>query len=574
MNIIEKFNFKLLKQTLGYMNKRKFMFIIICLSFNLMDAVSTVINTYGLKGVINGLTNYNYSLFCHSMFLIILRIFIWLIYTPICSYLCDWSSKHGIYSLNNELSYHIIRQPLSKIESKPVGEYISVLSNDINGVQSIYDGGLSALIGNVVSGIIGLLTMFAIDWRFAIVVIAFGTINLVVSAFTSEKLSSEGAKLQQQLASNSTEIHSQIAAAKTIRLMFIQNQIKQNYGMAVDKETDIKKRLGFASVKMSTLQTLINLVCSMMILIVGAILVNYKLTDWGTVVALTGLKASADMLFSGVGSSLANMQGNLQGSQRCQDIFEQPLENLEDSQAHYYLKPILSDAKEILNISGLTFRYSNHLPPILNNINLTLKKGELVVLLGQNGCGKTTLLKLIMSLYTPSNGTISYKSHTDGPASLLNIRDKIAYVSQDTLLMRDTIYNNLLLGNESASLDDVIRAAKLAEADAFIQNLPNGYDYYLTDYGRNLSGGQRQRIAIARALLKNAPILLCDEITSALDHETEEKIIETLYRLKENYAILYITHQPDIVRKADRVVYMENLINREPATPISNRIEP
>lgn len=174
-------------------------------------------------------------------------------------------------------------------------------------------------------------------------------------------------------------------------------------------------------------------------------------------------------------------------------------------------------------------------------------------LLGESGGGKSTILKLLMGLYEPNIGSIVFGGKGDNSA-LDAVRRKSSYVPQEPMLFNGTIYDNIKFGNENADLDDIVRASKLAEADEFIINLEGGYNYVLNDDGKNLSGGQKKRIAIARALVKNANILLLDEITSALDCDTEEQILQTIKEISIQKTVLLVTHNKNIVKYANRIV--------------------
>lgn len=181
-----------------------------------------------------------------------------------------------------------------------------------------------------------------------------------------------------------------------------------------------------------------------------------------------------------------------------------------------------------------------------------MSEKSFTALVGESGGGKSTVLKLMMGLYKPDIGSIVFDGK-DTP-SLAAIRQKSSYVPQEPMLFNGTIYENIKFGNEDANFDDIVRASRLAGADEFIINLEGRYDYALNDDGNNLSGGQKKRIALARALVKNADILLLDEITSALDYATEEQILQTIKEISKRKTVLFVTHNKNIVKYADKIV--------------------
>jgi subfamily B ATP-binding cassette protein MsbA len=211
-----------------------------------------------------------------------------------------------------------------------------------------------------------------------------------------------------------------------------------------------------------------------------------------------------------------------------------------------------------IKFNNLTFRYSSSERDILETINLEIKSGETVALVGSSGSGKTTMANLIPRFYTPIAGMITLDNHNIQDISLQSLRDQIALVSQDVVLFNDTVYNNIAYGSNSRfAKSDVLNAAKLANALEFIDELPQGFDTQIGENGTRLSGGQKQRLAIARAILKNAPILVLDEATSALDNQSEKLVQEALDRLMENRTTVVIAHRLSTIQHADKIVVME-----------------
>lgn len=215
-------------------------------------------------------------------------------------------------------------------------------------------------------------------------------------------------------------------------------------------------------------------------------------------------------------------------------------------------------AKGDIAISGLNFRYPTSERNILDNINLNIKAGETVALVGSSGSGKTTLANLIPRFYSPQQGTITLDGNLLNEITLQSLRDQIALVSQEVVLFNDSVYNNISYGsNRRYSHEEVLRAAELANAVEFIEQLPQGFDTMIGENGTRLSGGQKQRLAIARAILKNAPILVLDEATSALDNQSEKLVQEALDRLMQNRTTIVIAHRLSTIQHADKIVVME-----------------
>lgn len=209
-----------------------------------------------------------------------------------------------------------------------------------------------------------------------------------------------------------------------------------------------------------------------------------------------------------------------------------------------------------IDIRNVSFRYENTL--VLKNIELTISAGEAVAFVGMSGGGKTTLVNLIPRFYDVTEGAICIDGHDIRNVSVESLRAQIGIVTQQTILFNDTVKNNIAYGDIKRSDEDIIRASKAANAHDFIMNLPTRYDTIIGEQGTKLSGGERQRISIARALLKDAPILILDEATSSLDTEAEIEVQEALDNLMKGRTTLVIAHRLSTIRNADRIIVIMN----------------
>lgn len=217
------------------------------------------------------------------------------------------------------------------------------------------------------------------------------------------------------------------------------------------------------------------------------------------------------------------------------------------------LRPLVSK----IRLEDVSFNYQNDEKPILKHVSLDVPKGSMIALVGESGGGKSSLIKLVQRLYDPTGGAIYWDETDIRDAKLLSLKKQIALVTQETVLFNDTIRYNISYGKPDANDGEIAEAARIAFADDFIRELPNGYDTLVGERGIFLSGGQRQRIAIARAVLVNAPVLILDEATSALDAESERLVQRALANLMQGRTSIVIAHRLSTVRKADRIVVMQ-----------------
>jgi len=206
-----------------------------------------------------------------------------------------------------------------------------------------------------------------------------------------------------------------------------------------------------------------------------------------------------------------------------------------------------------ISFKDISFKYENDIA--LKNINLTIRKGEKVVIVGESGSGKSTLVELLLKFYDPLSGEIHIDNNN---INRINIKPLFTLITQNVMLFNDTIINNLNVGNENASLEEIKYATQQAYISSVIEKLPNKYETIIGPQGNNLSGGERQRIAIARALLSKAPILIFDEPTSSLDSESNNLIQETFNTLESDKTIIMITHKLQFLEEYDRIIVMKN----------------
>ncbi|MBV9732546.1 MAG: ATP-binding cassette domain-containing protein, partial [Verrucomicrobia bacterium] len=226
----------------------------------------------------------------------------------------------------------------------------------------------------------------------------------------------------------------------------------------------------------------------------------------------------------------------------------------------------ISESKGDIRFENVTFRYRPELPLALSSLNLHIEPGKYFALVGASGAGKSTILSLLLRFYEPDSGAILLDGRDTRTITQESLRNQIGIVTQDTFLFHDSILNNIRYGRFNATEEEVIAAAKIAFAHNFITQQPNGYHTVIGDKGCLLSGGQQQRVSIARALLKNAPILLLDEAMSALDSEAEREIQAALERLSEGRTVIAIAHRLSTVLKADQIVVMDHGEIREMGT--------
>ena len=293
-------------------------------------------------------------------------------------------------------------------------------------------------------------------------------------------------------------------------------------------------------------------ISQLMVLWIGASLVLSGDLTLGQLIAfriISGYVTQPLLRLSTIWQSIQELKVSFE---RLADVIDTPQESDEVDKSKVMLPPIQGQVR----FENLTFAFGPGKPDVLKDVNLEIKPGTFVGIVGQSGSGKSTLMKLLPRLYAPDKGRILIDDYDIAKVELYSLRRQIGIVPQDPLLFSGTVSENIALTNPDASSEEIVSAARLANAHDFIMELPSGYSTPVGERGANLSGGQRQRVAIARTLLSNPKLLVMDEATSALDYETERKVCDNLHAKLVDQTVFFITHRLSTIRQADIIVMM------------------
>jgi len=451
------------------------------------------------------------------------------------------------HDLRRTLYHHIHRLSLSQHDEARVGDLISRVTSDIEAIQSFI---VTALLGAVVSvltllGMIGV--MFYLNWRFTLIALSVAPALFgVVFYYTRriKKASREVRKKESELVSVVQEVLSSIRVVKAFsREEYEQERFEtqslENVEMALKART--------IKAKLSPIVDVIVAAGTCLVLGYGARLVLSGGMTIGSLVVFIFYLGKMYKPMRDLSKMTDTISKAFVGYERIVEVLR--------TESQVKDKPGARNAPKFkggIQFDKVSFSYKDE-QPILKDVSFAIKAGQVTAFVGPTGAGKTTIISLVARFYDPTSGVIKIDGKDIRSYKLASLRGQMSFVLQETLLFRATVWQNIAYGKPQASRAEIMKAAEIANAAEFIDKLPNGYDTLLGERGVTLSGGQRQRIAIARAVLRDAPILILDEPTSSLDASAETIVVEALERLMKNKTCIVIAHHLSTIRNADAI---------------------
>ncbi|KTD65031.1 lipid A export permease/ATP-binding protein MsbA [Legionella shakespearei] len=465
------------------------------------------------------------------------------------SYCMTWVARSVVKVLRQRVFAHIIRLPADFYDEATSGQMLSKILYDVEQVAQVSADALTDFVQNVCL-VIGLLTvMMVICWQLSLMFLLTVPFVGIIVNYTNKRVRRISHKVQMTMG-EVTEIASEaIEGYKVVRIFGGERYETGKFNQATEnsRHNDMKVAVSKA-LNVSGVQFVIALGIAMIIF--AAIQLSTVITvSAGSFLAIIAAMLQLIKPMKTLTTLNATIQRGLAGAESVFNLLDMPIEN--DSGMVLEQK---AKGKIEFNHVSYGYRQSAH---VLHDVSFTIEAGTSVALVGHSGSGKTTIASLLPRFYDVSQGAISLDGVSINEINLSSLRQQLALVSQNVTLFNDTLANNIAYGTSHFTREQIVHAAKLAYADEFISLLPNGYDTRVGENGILLSGGQRQRIAIARAILKDAPILILDEATSALDSESERYIQAALEQVMKNRTTLVIAHRLSTIKNADKIVVMQ-----------------
>jgi subfamily B ATP-binding cassette protein MsbA len=467
------------------------------------------------------------------------------------TYLTIFLEQKILMTIRDELYGKIQMLPMSFFDRQRTGHLISRITNDVTQLRGAVVGGLASLIRNSLMTLIAVGIIFYTSWQLSLLTIVLVPINILLIAVITRKLRKGSRRAQERMADMTSVLQETISGVRVVKAFGMERFEQIKFG-------DFNRRYFSEYVKMRRFADLAS-PTSETISILAAVLILW----YGGRLVVDGSLAPANlMMFIGAMLWVVNpikslsklnslIQEGLVSAERVFEILDIRTEQEASGEGK------IESIREEIVYDNVSFSYDGE-AEVLRDVRLRVGKGEVVALVGASGAGKSTLADLLPRFYEPGSGRVMIDGRDVSEISIESLRALMGIVTQETILFNDTVFNNIAYGMSECPLEDVIEAARAANAHEFIEAMPNGYDTVIGDRGVQLSGGQRQRLAIARALLKNPQILILDEATSSLDVESEALVQEAIDRLVRGRTTLVIAHRLSTIKNADRIVVLED----------------
>jgi len=459
-----------------------------------------------------------------------------------------------------EVYNKVLKLPLSFFSEERKGDIIARMSADVQVVENSITSSIDMLIRQPIAILVCFFTLFTVSWQMTLFVLVVAPIAGWIMGIVSRKLKSQSAAVQGQWGDIIAQLDETLGGLRIIKAFIAEKKMEKRFQFVND---EFRKGMNAMIIRQNAAHPMSEFLGTIIIVVVlwfggSLILSESNLIDASTFIFYMVILYSVINPLKELSKATYQIPLGLASMDRIDFILkaDNPIKEPEQPE------PLPSFEHEI-ELRNVSFNYIED-RPVLKNINLTVPKGKTIALVGQSGSGKSTLVDLIPRYHDVNEGEVLIDGKNIKGLRISELRSLIGNVNQEAILFNDTFYNNITFGVDNATMEQVIEAAKIANAHEFIMESENGYDTMIGDRGGRLSGGQRQRVSIARAILKNPPILILDEATSALDTESERLVQEALERLMKSRTTIAIAHRLSTIKNADEicVLYEGEIVER------------
>ncbi|WP_442787524.1 ABC transporter ATP-binding protein [Flavobacterium suncheonense] len=460
--------------------------------------------------------------------------------------------RNGVLrDIRKSLFDKIIQLPISHYSDKRKGDVMTRMLGDVGEVQNSFFQILELVVREPLTIIFSLASMFLISAKLTLFVLLFIPISGLIISKIGKSLKAKSTKVQQESGLFISTLDETLSGLKVVKSFNAESVFKKRFNESLERLLYLSNKISDKNNLASPMSEFLGILTIATLLWYGGHLVLVE-KSLSSTAFITYIALAYTILTPAKAISKASYQvkSGLAAADRVFGLIETENDIVDQPNAI-----TLNTFSSAISLENVTFGYEAD--PVIKNLSLKIPKGKTVALVGQSGSGKSTIANLLTRFYDIQQGHIKIDGFDVKEVTMHSLRQQIGLVTQDSILFNDTIKNNILLGKEDATEEEIINALKTANAYEFVKDLPEGINTVIGDSGNKLSGGQKQRLSIARAVLKNPPIMVLDEATSALDTESERLVQQALEKMMENRTSVVIAHRLSTVQKADTIVVMQ-----------------
>ncbi len=461
--------------------------------------------------------------------------------------------RNGVLKdVRNAMYQKITDLPLAYYSEKRKGDVIARITSDVLEVQHSFLSVLELIVREPLTIVFTLLIMFGISAKLTLFVFIFIPIAGSIISWIGKSLKKQSDKVQQEQGQFLSVVEETLGGLRVIKAFNAESRFYKTFAQSTQRFFDYSNTLlNRQNLAAPAGEFLGILVIGVLLWFGGKMVLVDKTLDASSFIAYMGLAYNILTPAKAISKATYGVKKGNSAAERILEVLEShnPIADRVDAVDKLRFE-------EAITLNEVSFKYEDDY--ILKRFNLTVPKGKAVALVGQSGSGKSTIANLVARFYDVNKGTIAIDGIDIKDMTKKSLRALMGLVTQDSILFNDTVSNNIGLGKETATFDEIVEAAKIANAHDFITQLPDGYNTNIGDSGNKLSGGQKQRLSIARAVLKNPPIMILDEATSALDTESERLVQDALEKMMRNRTSIVIAHRLSTIQNADLIVVLQN----------------
>ena len=459
--------------------------------------------------------------------------------------------RNGVLTdLRKNMYDKIIGLPLSFYSKRQKGDVMARVLGDINEMQNSFFIVLELIVREPLTIVFSLIFMFTFSWKLTLFVVLFIPLAGLIISRIGKTLKSQSLEAQQESGKLISTVEETLTGLKIVKSYNAESIFKIKFNNFADKILKLSNSIGVKNNLAGPLSEVLGIITIAVLLWYGGKLVLIdKIIEGTSFISFMGLAYSILTPAKAISKASYRVKNGMAAADRVFEILHHDNQMVDTPNATE-----LGDFTDKIDIDNISFKYNDDL--VLKNFSVSVSKGKTIALVGQSGSGKSTIANLLTRFYDVNKGSIKIDGNDIKAVTKKSLRSLMGLVTQDSILFNDTIKNNILIGKPDASEKEILEALKIANAWEFVKDLPEGIETNVGDAGNNFSGGQKQRLSIARAVLKNPPIMILDEATSALDTESERLVQVALENMMKNRTSIVIAHRLSTIQNADEIIVM------------------